>query len=104
MCEMLGSEPIEDEIPLDISDFSEDVQTVFEMYSMLPDNWDGFGGNYLGKDTSNIFRIFNLYGIDEKDIIFYLRMIRYMDNVRGNLVSQKLKLKQAAEKNSKKPA
>lgn len=104
MCDMLGTEPIEEEIPIELSDFSEDLQLIFELYSMLPDVWEGFNGQYMGKDTSNIFNFFNLYNIDPLDYLIYLRILKYMDRVRMDIISQRLKAKQSMEKNSKKPA
>ena len=40
MCEMLGEEPNEDDIPLESTDFPELVQQCFAIYRLLPDIWD----------------------------------------------------------------
>lgn len=50
MCEMLGSEPIDDEIPVEADDFPELVQKALHIYSYLPDIWEGMSGTYMGKD------------------------------------------------------
>ena len=55
MCDMLGSEPIEEEIPLELDDFPELVQQAFVIYGMLSDIWEGMSGSYLGKDYSLLF-------------------------------------------------
>lgn len=102
MCEMLGSQPLEEEIPIEMGDFSEDIQLVFELYSILPDIWEGFSGSYLGKDYSNIFKLFDIYDFDRTDYLFYLRLIKHMDRIRSEVISQKIKLKQDLEKSSKK--
>ena len=65
MCEALGSEPEESEIPIDMEDFPEEVQQAFQIYYLLKDNWDTMGGNYLGKDTSTLFNFFDLYDIEK---------------------------------------
>lgn len=98
MCEMLGTEPLEEQIPVEIADFSEDLQQVFEIYSMVPDIWEGFSGQYMGKDTSNIFNFFGLYKVDIADQLFYLRLLKYMDKVRMEMISQKIKTKQELQK------
>ncbi len=104
MCEMLGSEPLEEEIPTEISDFSSEIQVLFEIYGMLNDNWDGFGGNYLGKDNTNLFKLFEIYSIPEPDLVLYMQILKKIDSVRSELISQRQKQKQQLEKNSKKPA
>jgi hypothetical protein len=50
MCEQLGQEPDPAKMPLDSSDFPEEVQVAFFIFSLLSDNWDGMSGTYLGKD------------------------------------------------------
>jgi hypothetical protein len=52
MCEMLGSEPLEDEIPIEIDDFPGLVQEALHLYSYLSDIWEGMSGTYMGKDLS----------------------------------------------------
>ena len=52
MCEQLGNEPIESEIPADFADFPYEVQEAINIFSILPDNWEGMSGTYLGKDYS----------------------------------------------------
>jgi hypothetical protein len=56
----MGNEPIEEEIPVEFDDFPTDVQEAFLMYYKLQDQWDGFGGNYLGKNYSGIKDLFEI--------------------------------------------
>lgn len=52
MCEMMESEPLEEEIPFEREDLTIDTQEVFNMYDKLPARWDGMSGTYLGKDLN----------------------------------------------------
>ena len=64
MCEMLGSEPLEEEIPVELYDLPLEVQEAYWVYTLLNDNWDSFGGNYLGKNLSGLLDIMNILKID----------------------------------------
>ena len=63
MCDMLGSEPLDEEIPVELEDLPELVQTAFIIYETLRDEWDYMGGNYIGKNQQNLFHIFKLYKV-----------------------------------------
>lgn len=94
MCEMLAQEPIESEIPVEISDFPEIVQQCFVIYGILSDIWDPMGGNYLGKDYSIVFKLFEVYDITENtEILLSLDFLQNIDNVRSKLISDKVKAK-----------
>ena len=94
MCEALGTAPIDDEIPIDMDDFPEEVQNAFNMYYQLRDNWDSMGGSYLGKDTSTLFNFFDLYETEQADRLFILSLIQHIDYKRV----KKKKDKQKKEK------
>jgi len=98
MCEALGSEPEESEIPIDMEDFPEEVQQAFQIYYLLKDNWDTMGGNYLGKDTSTLFNFFDLYDIEKPNRVLILSLIQQMDYARSKLISQKQKAKEPSSK------
>ena len=82
MCEQLGSEPVEEEIPVEFDDFPLEVQTALSMYKILRDEWEFVGGNYLGKNINGIFEVFNVYDIEPCDKRFYLELIHMIDQVR----------------------
>ena len=90
MCDALGTEPVEEETPVEIEDFPGEVQQAFNMYFMLKDNWDSMGGGYMGKDTSPIFNYFDLYDIDTVDRLFIVSMIQKIDAARSKLINSKL--------------
>ena len=52
MMEQLGNEPIPEEIPLEYGDFPVLVQESMQIFSILPDVWDGMSGTYMGKNYS----------------------------------------------------
>jgi len=90
MCSQLNSEPIESEIPVEISDFPELVQTCFIIYDRLSDIIDSMNGNYYGKDYSIVFKLFELYYIDNiDDQRLCMDILRSMDISRSSLIISK---------------
>jgi hypothetical protein len=82
MCEQLGAEPTESEIPVEFDDFAMEVQLALSIYRMLRDEWEFVNGNYLGKNLNGIFELFEVYGVDPRDKKFYLELIHMIDSVR----------------------
>jgi hypothetical protein len=93
MCEMMGSEPVDSEIPIEIEDFPELVIQCFLIYRMLPDIWDTMNGNYLGKDYNLIFNLFKLYGLDESEHLPAINFLQEMDTCRSKVIAEKIKVK-----------
>jgi len=50
MCEQLGTEPKQEEIPASFDDFPHIVQTAINIHAVLGDKWEGMSGTYMGKD------------------------------------------------------
>lgn len=71
-------------MPLDASIFPEEVQVAFFIFSMLPDNWDGMSGSYMGKVWDSCEFLLNLYEVDEKKTVVYI-----MKLYEGILIVQK---------------
>jgi len=62
-------------MPLDSSEFPEEVQVAFFMFSLLSDRWDGMSGSYLGKDWNSCSYIFSVYEVeDPKTTLFFMKM------------------------------
>lgn len=89
MCEALGSEPIDSEIPVEMEDFPHEVQQAFNLYFMLRDQWDTMGGSYLGKDTSTLFQFFELYGIEKHDQLLIIDLVQHMDYTRRKSINDR---------------
>lgn len=82
LCEAMGSEPVESEIPVEYDDFAAEVQLGMNIYRILRDEWEYIGGNYLGKNINGIFEVFEAFDIDPADKKFYLELIHTIDSVR----------------------
>lgn len=91
MCEMLGTEPKEEEIPVDVDDLPFLVQQCFVIYSLLPDEWDTMNGGFLGKNYSIVFDLMKVYAVEELEIPLALTFLQCMDSVRIQLISEKQK-------------
>jgi len=59
-------------MPLELSDFPEEVQVAFFMFSLLPDHWEGMSGSYMGKYWDGIEYYFKLYEVLEPKTIMYI--------------------------------
>lgn len=80
ICELLGSEPIDSEIPVEYEDLLLDIQEAMLVYRMLPDNWDVMNGTYTGKNYIGILDILSLYGIEDAKTTFMI--LRKLDESR----------------------
>jgi len=88
MCESLGSEPIDSEIPLDYNDLPVDAQEALQMYNKLRDEWDGFNGIYLGKNYAGILDIFNILDVPVEDRRTMFELINMIDLHRKNAIAE----------------
>jgi len=84
---MLGTEPVDDEIPVEYPDLYEEIQEAVIVYNMLQDNWDTMNGVYMGKHLTSIDDIFNIAKIDDKYTCF--RIIQILDNLRAKVLNSK---------------
>ena len=76
MCEQLGNQPKEEEIPADYNDFPYIVQVAMNIYSMLPDIWEGFSGTYMGKDFTLLPYLADVYELDNHaQLMQFINMI-----------------------------
>lgn len=76
MCEQLGAEPIDSEIPIEFSDLPHEAQQAREVFEYLPDRIDGFSGTYFGKDLTGIGDIMRILKVqDEYHTLYFLRII-----------------------------
>jgi hypothetical protein len=71
----MGEEPDPARMPLDSSEFPEEVQVAFFMFSLLSDNWEGMSGSYMGKDWSHCPHLFEVYEVkDAKTTLYFMKM------------------------------
>ncbi len=96
MCEQLGNEPIEDEIPVEFDDFHYEVQQAFIVYRMLRDEWEGMNGIYLGKSLIGIKEIFSVCEIAPEDYKIILTLVQTIDRIRQDEINNKHQNKKPA--------
>lgn len=89
MCETLGTEPVAEQIPVEVEDMPLEVQEAFEVYKILRDDWDSVGGNYLGKSFIGIVDIFNLLDIPKQEHKGMLMLLKLIDSVRQEEIAKK---------------
>jgi len=71
-------------MPLEASDFPEEVQVAFFMFALLPDHWEGMSGTYMGKHWNGIEYFFDLYEVEDRKTIMY-----FMKSYEAKLVNQR---------------
>ena len=91
MCEMLGNEPVDSEIPVEFDDFPLEVQQTLSVYRMLKDEWEGFNGVYLGKSFIGLTEVLEYMEIDFSDRKLVVLLIKLIDGIRSNLINTKEK-------------
>ncbi len=89
LCEQLNSEPLDDEIPIEIEDLPYEVQQAWKIFDLLPDRFDSFSGNYYGKDLSSLLNYFSLFDIIEK--ISIVTIIQIFDFYESKEINIKIK-------------
>jgi hypothetical protein len=82
-------------MPLEASDFPEEVQVAFFMFSLLPDHWEGMSGTYMGKYWDGIDYFLKLYEVQDPKSIIYIMKIYEAKVV--NYRSEKNEKKRKAE-------
>ena len=86
MCEALGNEPIQEEIPVEMEDFPDEVQEAITVYYKLRDDWDTMNGIYLGKSYTGLGDILNILEVPTEDRKYVLEWISVMDTVRAKMI------------------
>lgn len=97
MCELMGNEPLDEEIPITLSDFPEEIQICLELYYKIPDRWEYMSGTYLGKDLACFSTIADIMEIEDKK--HTLEIILLVDSVRMDYLLTRQKNKPKEVKN-----
>jgi hypothetical protein len=87
MCEMLGTEPLEEEIPVEYEDFCLDVQEAFSIYQKLRDEWDSMNGVYLGKNYAGLIDLLELLEVPVEDRRTQYELIGIIDGHRSKAIA-----------------
>lgn len=76
MCEAMGTEPLEEDMPIEFGDLYYEFRQALNAYHMLPSIWTGTG-YYAGKDYTGTQAVFDLLNIrnNRGDIMGFLFII-----------------------------
>lgn len=88
MCEVMGTVPKDDEIPVEFDDLITEVQECVVIYNSLRDSWEFVGGNYLGKDLSYIEAVFKMYQVPPDMYRWYLEIVLEIDKMRSKHIQE----------------
>tara|TARA_B100001109_G_C18813925_1_gene451090 strand:- start:26 stop:337 length:312 start_codon:yes stop_codon:yes gene_type:complete len=95
MCEQLGKEPNEEEMPPELGSFPYEIQEAFVIHAMLPDRWDGASGSYMGKDWAPLRDLLEINKVeDQKTVCFFLKHVEANSTMS---INAELKRKQDAD-------
>lgn len=86
MCEALGTEPKDEEIPMELEDFPFEVQQAIIVYYKLKDDWDTMNGHYLGKSYSGLGEILDIFEVNQEDRKYFLEWISVLDAARSRSI------------------
>lgn len=87
ICEQLGTEPIDSEIPIEYDDFPDEIQEALNIYFRLRDDWDGFSGTYMGKNFTGLADILDIYQVSKENKQNVLDWIFIIDRVRSKCIA-----------------
>lgn len=96
MCEQMGWEPRDEEIPIDSSALSLHAQQALVLLNVLPDRWEGMSGTWMGKDYSGLSAILDIYDIEDKRAVFEL--LQLAEQELGKFYAEKQKQQEAMSK------
>ena len=99
MCEQMGWEIDEKQMPKDPSNLSFEVQQALLVLNVLPDKWEGMSGTWLGKDYAGLDAILRIYEIDKPRDVFDL--LQVAEKELGDYYSHKQKEKESLGKASR---
>lgn len=87
MCAMMGTEPVEADIPVELEDFPTEVQQAFSIYGKLRDDWDGMSGTYMGKHLEGIRDLFIILNVPVEDHKIMLELVEVIDRNRSKSIA-----------------
>lgn len=96
MCEQMGWEPREEEIPKDLGSFPLEIQEALILFNILPDKIEGMSGTWLGKDYSSLETFMNIYETENRRTV--LEYIFIIQKEYSEHYSKQQKLKESASK------
>jgi hypothetical protein len=102
MVEQLGNEPIPEEIPVEYEDFPYDVQEAIQIFTILPDVWEGMSGSYLGKNYSILpYLMDSIFEVANKQQTMQLLLVIGKIVMDNRIADQKARERKAKHKKGK---
>lgn len=101
MCEQMGWEPDEKEMPLEVHNLSYHCQQALRLFNALPDKIEGMNGVWLGKDFSGLTDIMNIYKIDDSEKERVFELLQFCIVEASKYYEQKRKLQESMARNIK---
>ena len=89
MCEQMGWEPKEEELPQDGANLSLECQQALTILNALPDMWEGMNGTWLGKDYSGLSAVMDIYQVESRREVFEL--LKEAESILGKYYAQQTK-------------
>lgn len=89
VCEALGSEPIDSEIPVEFDDLVFEAQQALQIFNSLQDSWDYMNGNYIGKNLVGFKDILDIFEIPKEDRKIMYELVLFIDSVRAKSIKEK---------------
>ena len=96
MCEQMGWEPKEEELPKEPSHLSYNIQGALILYNALPDIWEGMSGSWMGKDYSGLMDIMDIYELENRREVFTL--LKIAEGEASKFYTEKQKQKESLNK------
>jgi hypothetical protein len=86
MCEALGNEPLESELPVEYDDLPLEVQAAIRIYNSMQDNWDYMNGNYIGKSYVGFKDILDIFEVGVEDRRAVYDLVASIDRIRSKAI------------------
>lgn len=99
MCESMGTEPVESEIPVDMDELLPETQRAIRLYNYLPDIWSGgMQPFYSGKDYTNLKFFMEIFNVEKGAYSYIVDTIRELDIKNATSINGKMKAKNKAKR------
>ena len=100
MCEQMGWEPKEQEIPIDPASLQLESQQALVLLNALPDKWEGMNGVWLGKDYAGLADIMSIYQINDNKLEVF-ELLKVCEAQLGKYYEQKRKEQEQLSKSKR---
>ena len=100
MCEQMGWEPKEEEIPIDPASLPLESQQALVLLNALPDKWEGMNGVWVGKDYAGLADIMSIYQINDNKLEVF-ELLKVCEAQLGKYYEQKRKEQEQLSKSKR---